>query len=118
MVKGSAYNSHFDSDCLIVLSKEIKKPVIFVSLDYCHVEYISLIPRGISDVIFSVTTIVSESFPERSQPQESVPLSFNLQLVGGPFGTGPGTLKAGNDENWAMLTDESQVHIGQNIEFG
>jgi carboxylesterase type B len=34
VVKGSAYDSHFDPDRLIILSKEIEKPVIFVSLNY------------------------------------------------------------------------------------
>jgi hypothetical protein len=59
-----------------------------------------------------------ESFPEGSESETSIPSSLNLQLIGGPFGTGPGTLKAVMEEKWAMLKDESQIPIGQNIEYG
>jgi carboxylesterase type B len=34
VVKGSAYDSHFEPDNLIKLSKELKKPVIYASLHY------------------------------------------------------------------------------------
>ncbi|KAJ2970239.1 hypothetical protein NUW58_g9756 [Xylaria curta] len=58
-----------------------------------------------------------ESFPENFN-EGSIPSSFNLQLVGGPFGTGPGTLKTKDNSYWARFTDAVQIPMGQDMGYG
>ncbi|KAI0448612.1 alpha/beta-hydrolase [Xylaria acuta] len=58
-----------------------------------------------------------ESFPEVGRTITSMPSSLNLQLIGGPFGTGSGTLKAKDSPYRAMFTDAMQITMGQGIEY-
>ncbi|KAI1823228.1 alpha/beta-hydrolase [Xylaria intraflava] len=59
-----------------------------------------------------------ESFPEIGHTDTSMPSTVNLQLIGGPLGTGPGTLKAGNAADSATYTYENQAVMGQGVQYG
>ncbi|KAI3329399.1 alpha/beta-hydrolase [Xylariaceae sp. AK1471] len=58
-----------------------------------------------------------ESFPEPSHHEELLPSSLNLQLIGGPFGTGFGTLKAKDSADSTISAGIMQDMMGQEVEY-
>jgi hypothetical protein len=60
-----------------------------------------------------------ESFPELGNPDSPLPHSMNLQLIGGPLGTGLGTLRTEDGSaNSAKLGGIMQEPMGQGVEYG